>query len=154
LAKKFFSGGQRARINLARALYSDANLYLMDDPLAAVDTKVVNHIYHNAISEELANKTRILVTHHVSLLRNADKIICINNKARFEMFPTQNSSLECLGRFRNQFKKIVFDGTFDEMRMSKDPYLIEMVSKEFKSDETGSDKKKKTKDCFQTVFPK
>ena len=66
----------------------------MDDPLAAVDTKVVNHIYHNAISEELAKKTRILVTHHVSLLRNADKIICINNKAHFEMFPTRNGSLE------------------------------------------------------------
>ena len=65
----------------------------MDDPLAAVDTKVVNHIYHNAISEELAKKTRILVTHHVSLLRNADKIICINNKERFEMFSTQKSRL-------------------------------------------------------------
>ena len=84
--KAFLSGGQRARINLARALYSDANLYLLDDPLAAVDTKVVNHIYHNAISEELSKKTRILVTHHVSLLRNADKIICINNKARFRIY--------------------------------------------------------------------
>ena len=71
---------------MARALYSDANLYLLDDPLAAVDTKVVNHIYHNAISEELSKKTRILVTHHVSLLRNADKIICINNKARFRIY--------------------------------------------------------------------
>ena len=84
--RAFLSGGQRARINLARALYSDANLYLLDDPLAAVDTKVVNHIYHNAISEELSKKTRILVTHHVSLLRNADKIICINNKARFRIY--------------------------------------------------------------------
>ena len=36
------------------------------------------------------------------------------------------------------------------MRMSKDPYLIEMVSKEFKSDESGKDKKKKNKDSFQT----
>ena len=155
MAKKFFSGGQRARINLARALYSDANLYLMDDPLAAVDTKVVNHIYHNAISEELAKKTRILVTHHVSLLRNADKILCINNKARFKIFNSKfesrftrfhsNASID----FGNPSKKIVFDGTFDEMRMSKDPYLIEMVSKEFKSDESGTDKKKKTKDGFQ-----
>ena len=74
------SGGQRARINLARALYSDADLYLLDDPLAAVDTKVVNNLYHNAITNQLADKTRILVTHHVSLLRNADVIICINNK--------------------------------------------------------------------------
>lgn len=78
----------------------------MDDPLAAVDTKVVNHIYHNAISEELAKKTRILVTHHVSLLRNADKIICINNKARFEMFPTQNSSLNVSVGFETNLRKL------------------------------------------------
>ena len=125
----------------------------MDDPLAAVDTKVVNHIYHNAISDELAKKTRILVTHHVSLLRNADKIICINNKVCFEMFPARNGSLEFFSWFRNPSKKVVFDGTFDEMRMSKDPYLIEMVSKEFKSDESETEKKKKTKGGFQNDFP-
>ena len=67
---------------------------------------------------------------------------------------TQNSSLDSrLSNtsldFGNPCKKIVFDGTFDEMRMSKDPYLTEMVSKEFKSEESGTDKKKKTKDGFQ-----
>ena len=50
------SGGQRARINLARALYTDAEIYLLDDPLAAVDTKVVNFLYENAISTFLKNK--------------------------------------------------------------------------------------------------
>ena len=98
--KAFLSGGQRARINLARALYSNANVYLLDDPLAAVDTKVVNHIYHNAISEELAKKTRILVTHHVSLLRNADKIICINNKARFRINSLSHCQAEPLASTR------------------------------------------------------
>ena len=52
------SGGQRARINLARALYTDAEIYLLDDPLAAVDTKVVNFLYENAISTFLKNKAR------------------------------------------------------------------------------------------------
>ena len=71
--------------------------------------------------------------------------------SRVSKYFTQNSSLDSLD-FGNLCKKIVFDGTFDEMRMSKDPYLIEMVSKEFKSDESGTDKKKKTKDGFQIDF--
>ena len=57
------SGGQRARINLARALYTDAEIYLLDDPLAAVDTKVVNFLYENAISTFLKNKAWNLRTH-------------------------------------------------------------------------------------------
>lgn len=40
------SGGQKARISLARALYYDADVYLLDDPLSAVDAKVSNHIFH------------------------------------------------------------------------------------------------------------
>ena len=52
------SGGQRARINLARALYTEAEIYLLDDPLAAVDTKVVNFLYENAISTFVKNKAR------------------------------------------------------------------------------------------------
>ncbi|KAG1709751.1 Multidrug resistance-associated protein 4 [Nymphon striatum] len=39
------SGGQRARISLARALYCDADVYLLDDPLSAVDAEVGNHLY-------------------------------------------------------------------------------------------------------------
>jgi ATP-binding cassette subfamily C (CFTR/MRP) protein 1 len=39
------SGGQRARISLARALYSDADIYLLDDPLSAVDAHVGKHLY-------------------------------------------------------------------------------------------------------------
>ena len=60
------SGGQRARINLARALYTDAEIYLLDDPLAAVDTKVVNFLYENAISTFLKNKARNLRTYLAS----------------------------------------------------------------------------------------
>lgn len=72
------SGGQRARVNLARAVYADADLYLLDDPLSAVDTHVGHHLFEQCIREFLKNKTRILVTHQLQYLRQADSIIVIN----------------------------------------------------------------------------
>ena len=57
------SGGQKARISLARALYLDADIYLLDDPLSAVDPPVANGIFNKAIKEALADKCVILVTH-------------------------------------------------------------------------------------------
>ena len=62
------SGGQRARLALARCLYADADLYLLDDPLSAVDAKVSNLLFNNAICQYLSTKTRILVTHQVQFL--------------------------------------------------------------------------------------
>ncbi|GLV41553.1 uncharacterized protein CBL_06782 [Carabus blaptoides fortunei] len=73
------SGGQRARINLARAVYRRADVYLLDDPLSAVDTHVGKHLFDACVTQYLANKTRVLITHQVQFLRNADIIILINN---------------------------------------------------------------------------
>ncbi|KAK5647088.1 hypothetical protein RI129_005552 [Pyrocoelia pectoralis] len=73
------SGGQKARINLARAVYRHADIYLLDDPLSAVDTHVGKHLYQECIQKFLGNKTRILVTHQVYHLENADSIMILNN---------------------------------------------------------------------------
>lgn len=73
------SGGQKARINLARAVYRDTDIYLFDDPLSAVDIHVSKHLYNICINEYLGGKTRILVTHQVHHLKNADHIIILNN---------------------------------------------------------------------------
>ncbi|XP_070149239.1 ATP-binding cassette sub-family C member 4 [Polyergus mexicanus] len=73
------SGGQRARINLARAVYRDADIYLFDDPLSAVDTNVSKHLFDECISNYLQNKTRILVTHQLQYLKQCDYIIILNN---------------------------------------------------------------------------
>lgn len=73
------SGGQRARINLARAVYRQADIYLFDDPLSAVDTHVAKHLFERCIKTYLKDKTRILVTHQVQFLKQADAIVIINN---------------------------------------------------------------------------
>lgn len=72
------SGGQRARINLARAVYRQADLYLLDDPLSAVDTHVAKHLYKKCITEYLHGKTRILVTHQLHFLKCVDHIIVLD----------------------------------------------------------------------------
>ncbi|KAJ8938371.1 hypothetical protein NQ318_022869 [Aromia moschata] len=73
------SGGQRARINLARAVYTEADVYLFDDPLSAVDTHVGKHLFEECIKNYLKNKTRILVTHQLQFLKQADLIVVLNN---------------------------------------------------------------------------
>lgn len=73
------SGGQNARVSLARALYVDADLYLLDDPLAAIDPKVAKKIFDQCIGPQslLREKTRILVTHQTHFLEEADKTIVV-----------------------------------------------------------------------------
>lgn len=77
------SGGQRARINLARAVYKEADVYLFDDPLSAVDTHVGNHLFEECIMSYLRNKTRVLVTHQLQFLKKADLIVVMNNVSIF-----------------------------------------------------------------------
>jgi ATP-binding cassette subfamily C (CFTR/MRP) protein 1 len=69
------SGGQKQRLNIARAIYFDADLILMDDPLSAVDAHVGRHIFDNAILGLLKNKSRVLATHQLWVLNRCDRII-------------------------------------------------------------------------------
>ncbi|KAL4469098.1 hypothetical protein ABPG72_007777 [Tetrahymena utriculariae] len=73
------SGGQKARISLARAIYSKADIYLLDDPLSAVDSKVAKLLNDNAIQGLLKRKTVLLVTHQIPYTRNTDRIIIMSD---------------------------------------------------------------------------
>ncbi|EZA62697.1 Multidrug resistance-associated protein [Ooceraea biroi] len=84
------SGGQRARINLARAVYRQADLYLLDDPLSAVDTHVARHLYKKCITEYLHNKTRILVTHQLQFLKQADHIVMLDRYSDVDEYVGNN----------------------------------------------------------------
>uniref|UniRef100_A0A3B1IZ97 Cystic fibrosis transmembrane conductance regulator n=1 Tax=Astyanax mexicanus TaxID=7994 RepID=A0A3B1IZ97_ASTMX len=71
------SGGQKARVNLARAVYQDADIYLLDDPLSAVDAEVGRHLFEQCICGVLKKKPRILVTHQLQYLKAADHILVL-----------------------------------------------------------------------------
>ncbi|KAG0248347.1 hypothetical protein BGZ95_008100, partial [Linnemannia exigua] len=71
------SGGQKQRISIARAVYANADVYILDDPLSAVDAHVDHHIFKHALTTILADKTRILVTNGVNHLKQVDQIIVI-----------------------------------------------------------------------------
>nr|DBA34431.1 TPA: hypothetical protein GDO54_001990 [Pyxicephalus adspersus] len=75
------SGGQKQRVSLARAVYSNADIYLLDDPLSAVDVHVGKHLFDKVIGQNglLKNKTRILVTHSLTVLPLVDLIIVMED---------------------------------------------------------------------------
>uniref|UniRef100_A0A8V5GWE5 ABC-type glutathione-S-conjugate transporter n=1 Tax=Melopsittacus undulatus TaxID=13146 RepID=A0A8V5GWE5_MELUD len=81
------SGGQRQRVSLARAVYSNSDIYLLDDPLSAVDSHVAKHIFDKVIGPDgvLKGKTRILVTHGISFLPQVDHIIVLGDGKISEM---------------------------------------------------------------------
>ena len=72
------SGGQRARVSMARALYSDADIYLLDDPLSSVDAQVGSHIFENYICNALRDRLCIFVTHQPCYMKQAGHIIVMN----------------------------------------------------------------------------
>ncbi|XP_004629247.1 multidrug resistance-associated protein 9 isoform X1 [Octodon degus] len=73
------SGGQRQRISLARAVYSNRQLYLLDDPLSAVDAHVGKHIFEECIKKALRGKTVVLVTHQLQFLESCDEVILLED---------------------------------------------------------------------------
>lgn len=106
------SGGQRARINMARAVYRQADIYLFDDPLSAVDTHVGKHLFEECLIGYLSNKTRILVTHQVQYLKDADLIVILNN-----------------GQIENK-------GTFNELAVNKSSFSDILSNSQEEAEET------------------
>ena len=71
------SGGQKIRISLARAVYTDRDIILMDDPISALDRGVLKSIFEDLFLGQLKNKTRIMATHSIEYLHLFDKIILL-----------------------------------------------------------------------------
>ncbi|CAL8264121.1 unnamed protein product [Lota lota] len=81
------SGGQKQRVSLARAVYCNCAVYLLDDSLSAVDAHVGKHIFDNIIGPQglLKHRTRVLVTHGLSYLPQVDLILVMVNGEITEM---------------------------------------------------------------------
>ncbi|XP_072382028.1 ATP-binding cassette sub-family C member 4-like isoform X2 [Diabrotica undecimpunctata] len=116
------SGGQRARLNLARAVYTSADIYLLDDPLSAVDTRVGKHLFEKCIKGFLGSKTRILVTHQLQFLKDADVII-VFEKGKIKKMGTFDELSE------NYLKSLQEEETEDDL---KDVSLKQSPTEEIK----------------------
>ncbi|XP_043656318.1 probable multidrug resistance-associated protein lethal(2)03659 isoform X2 [Drosophila teissieri] len=84
------SGGQKARISLARAVYRKADIYLLDDPLSAVDTHVGRHLFDQCMRGFLREEIVLLVTHQLQFLEQAD-VIVIMDKGKISAMGTYES---------------------------------------------------------------
>uniref|UniRef100_A0A3Q2TB68 Cystic fibrosis transmembrane conductance regulator n=1 Tax=Fundulus heteroclitus TaxID=8078 RepID=A0A3Q2TB68_FUNHE len=91
------SGGQKARVNLARAVYQDADIYLLDDPLSAVDAEVGRHLFEQCICGLLKTKPRILVTHQLQYLKAADQILVLKEAEQVHMVPEESRAQGTIG---------------------------------------------------------
>ncbi|CAA7062353.1 unnamed protein product [Microthlaspi erraticum] len=72
------SGGQKQRVSMARAVYSNSDVYIFDDPLSALDAHVAQQVFDSCMKEELKGKTRILVTNQLHFLPLMDRIILVS----------------------------------------------------------------------------
>ncbi|XP_041077297.1 ATP-binding cassette sub-family C member 12-like [Polyodon spathula] len=92
------SGGQKQRVSLARAIYSNRDIFLLDDPLSSVDAHVGKHIFEECVKKALTGKTIILVTHQLQYLQFCDKVILLEDGETEEM-GTHKSLMEIKGRY-------------------------------------------------------
>ena len=99
------SGGQRARINLARSLYKNADLYLLDDPLANIDSKVGNEIFNMAFLDFLKDKAKILITNELNGISSADKIIVLD-EGKIKFMGNFNEFQKDLNISKYEFRKV------------------------------------------------
>lgn len=125
------SGGQKQRLNIARAIYFDADIVLMDDPLSAVDAHVGRHIFDNAICGLLKDKCRVLATHQLWVLNRCDRIIWMEG-GKIQAVDTFDNLMETSAGFRTLMETTAIEEKQDIPAAGKAP-----------GDEEQSKKKKK-----------
>jgi len=97
------SGGQKSRLALARAVYSDRDVYLLDDPLSALDVHVGERIVDECINGILTKKTRVLATHHIWVIPKAEYVIVLASEGRIEFAGSaqEYADFEAMKRLRS-----------------------------------------------------
>ncbi|GAB1290580.1 Cystic fibrosis transmembrane conductance regulator [Apodemus speciosus] len=141
------SGGQRARISLARvslAVYKDADLYLLDSPFGYLDVLTEEQIFESCVCKLMANKTRILVTSKMEHLKKADKILILHQGSSY--FYGTFSELQNL---RPDFSsKLMGYDTFDQFTEERRSSILTETLRRFSVDDS-STTWNKTKQSFR-----
>lgn len=124
------SGGQKARINLARAVYANKDIVLLDDVLSAVDARVGKHIMNNCLLGLLKDKTRILATHQLSLIGAADRVVFLNGDGTVDVGTLEdlrktNAGFEHLMKFSSESADDDEEETLPEEALGEDPEIEE-----------------------------
>ena len=99
------SGGQKARIAIARALYAEKDIYIFDDPISSLDANVGMNVMKNCIIKYLSKKTRILVTHALQYISFADKIFYMNE-----------GEIKWIGTYDEIIKQDFFQSFYEKMK--------------------------------------
>ncbi|KAI1286882.1 Multidrug resistance-associated protein 1 [Halotydeus destructor] len=122
------SGGQKQRVSLARAVYADRDIYLLDDTLSAVDSHVGKHIFDQVIGPKgvLKDKTRILVTHKVALLPQVDDIVVMKN-GRISEQGSYTELVQRKGAFSEFLAEYLAEGAAGEDDLSEIKALVKNV---------------------------
>ncbi|XP_035982452.1 canalicular multispecific organic anion transporter 1 [Fundulus heteroclitus] len=125
------SGGQKQRVSLARAAYSQADIFLLDDPLSAVDSHVGKHLFDKVIGPNglLKNKTRILVTHGVSFLPYVDEVVVLVNGQVSEIgsYQSLRASKGAFSEFLDEYAKEQSNQTTHEKDGYQDTEDVELI---------------------------
>ncbi|KAK2824276.1 hypothetical protein Q5P01_021451 [Channa striata] len=125
------SGGQKQRVSLARAAYSQADIYLLDDPLSAVDSHVGKHLFDKVIGPKgiLKDKTRLLVTHGVSFLPYVDEIVVLVDGVVSEVgsYDSLRESRGAFSEFLDTYAKEQSNRTLSESDRCQDTIDVELI---------------------------
>lgn len=130
------SGGQKQRLNIARAIYFDADIVLMDDPLSAVDAHVGKHLFDKAICGLLKDKCRVLATHQLHVINKVDRIVWME-AGRIEAVGTFNELMETNTEFARMMGEIATESKEAEKKPFADDEIEEAAAEKSKDSNFG-----------------
>ncbi|XP_036102728.1 cystic fibrosis transmembrane conductance regulator [Molossus molossus] len=157
------SGGQRARISLARAVYKDADLYLLDSPFGYLDVLTEKQIFESCVCKLMANKTRILVTSKMEHLKKADKILILHEGSSYfygtfselqNLRPDFNSKLmgyDCFDQYSAERRNSILTETLRRFSLEGDAAIPRNETKKQSFKQTGEFGEKRKNSILNSI---
>ncbi|KAL3616846.1 Canalicular multispecific organic anion transporter 1 [Castilleja foliolosa] len=141
------SGGQKQRVSMARAVYSDSDVYIFDDPLSALDAHVTRQVFNSCIKEALRGKTRVLVTNQLHFLPQVDRIILVS-----EGTVKEEGTFEELSKNGKLFKKLMENAGKMEEHMHENGDDVDISHEPFLPSSAAEDQHEVPKSATKSTF--